>query len=230
MSGSTKPSGRADRRFGQDPLEVRTAAHRARTVQRILEGALTAAARHGVDSLSMGEIAAAAGVSRRTVYRYFSSRDAVLMCMSEQVRRRWEVLLYEGVRAVPAEDQRVAVVMRSILRMAEEIPESRTIFENAPAYGLAYLQQHFPDFVEAVVKAMAPVLETATAVRAGILNEREVAEILLRIAMADFLVPGDGLSSLSERVDAFWSFVGGQVPGEDRPQRRPIPAPAVRVV
>jgi AcrR family transcriptional regulator len=206
------------------------AAHRARTVQHILEGALTAAARHGVDSLSMGEIADAAGVSRRTVYRYFSSRDAVLMCMSEQVRRRWEVLLYEGVRAAPAEDQRVEVVMRSILRMAEVIPESKTIFENAPAYGLAYLQEHFPDFVEAVVRAMAAVLETAAAVHAGILNEREVAEILLRIAMADFLVPGDGVSSLSERVDAFWSFVGGQVSREDRPQPQSAPAPAVRVV
>jgi AcrR family transcriptional regulator len=206
------------------------AAHRARTAQRILEGALTAATRHGVDSLSMGEIAAGAGVSRRTVYRYFSSRDAVLMCMSEQVRRRWELLLYEGVRAAPAEDQRVEVVMRSILRMAEVIPESKTIFENAPAYGLAYLQQHFPDFVEVVVGTMTPVLETAAAVRAGMLNEREVAEILLRIAMAEFFVPGDGVSSLSERVDAFWSFVGGQVPREDRPQPRAARAPAVRAV
>jgi hypothetical protein len=146
------------------------------------------------------------------------------------VRRRWELLLYEGVRAAPAEDQRVEVVMRSILRMAEVIPESKTIFENAPAYGLAYLQQHFPDFVEVVVGTMTPVLETAAAVRAGMLNEREVAEILLRIAMAEFFVPGDGVSSLSERVDAFWSFVGGQVPREDRPQPSAARAPAVRAV
>jgi hypothetical protein len=38
------------------------------------------------------------------------------------------------------------------------------------------------------------------------------------------------VSSLSERVDAFWSFVGGQVPREDRPQPRSAPAAAVRVV
>jgi AcrR family transcriptional regulator len=230
MSGNREASGRADRRFSQDPRHARRATHGAQTVQRILQGALSAATAHGVDNLSMGEIAAAAGVSRRTVYRYFSSRDAVLTCMSERVRRRWEGLLYEGVRAVPAEDQRVEVVMRSIVRMAEVIPESKAIFDNAPAYGLAYLQQHFPDFVEAIVRAMAPVLGTATAVRAGILSEREVAEILLRIGIADFFVPGDGLSSLSERVDAFWSFVGGQVPGEDRLRPRPTPAPAVRVV
>lgn len=206
------------------------AAHQTQVVQRILTGALAAATRRGVDSLSMGEIAAAAGVSRRTVYRYFSSRDAVLACMSEQVRRRWEALLYEAVRAVPAEEHRVQVVMRSIMSMSDVIPESKTIIESAPAYALAYLQQHFPDFVETVVTAMVPVLGTAAAVRAGMLNEREVAEILLRIAMADFLVPGGGAGALPERVDAFWSFVGGQVPGGDRPRPRLARAPAVRAV
>jgi AcrR family transcriptional regulator len=227
MSGNRTISETSGSRFSQDP---RTEARRAQRVQRILAGALQAATRHGVDSLSMREIAAAAGVSRRTVYRYFSSRDAVLTCMSEQVRRRWESALDEAVRATPAEEHRVRVVIHSILCLSELIPESRTIVDNDPAYALAYLTQHFPDFIDAIVRVMAPVLGTAAAVHARMLSEREVAEILLRIALTDFLVPGNRDSALSEQVDAFWSFVGGRAPQTTLPRQREAQVPAVRAL
>src|SRR5207302_6203093 len=50
----------------------------------------------------------------------------------------------------------------------------------------------FPDFVQAVVQAMAPVLDGAVAVRAGLLDEREVAETVVRLGMTDFLTGGSG--------------------------------------
>jgi len=64
-----------------------------------------------------------AQVSRHTLYRYFRGREAILECMGEQVRRRWEV------------------VLRSIMCMSEVVPETKAIFDNAPGFALAYLQR-----------------------------------------------------------------------------------------
>jgi AcrR family transcriptional regulator len=230
MTGNRRISDQPSRQFSQDSRAEARMARQAQAVQRILAGALHAATQCGVDSLSMSEIAAAAGVSERTVYRYFSSRDAVVTCMGERVRRRWELVLDEAVRAAPKEEHRVRVVLQSITRMSELIPESRTIFDNDPVYALAFLKQHFPDFIDAIVRAMAPVLDTAAAVDGGMLSERDAAEILLRIALADFLVPLNRDNTLSEQVDAFWSFVGGRVPRRDLPRLPRARVHAVRVV
>jgi AcrR family transcriptional regulator len=55
---------------GEDaPLDTRDA---------ILAAAIDAAAVHGVQRLSMSDVAKAAGVSRPTLYRYFSSREDIL--------------------------------------------------------------------------------------------------------------------------------------------------------
>jgi AcrR family transcriptional regulator len=223
MGGNSRTAKNAGRRFSQDLSGL---ARNAEMVQRILAGALAAATRRSAENLSMGEVAAAAGVSRSTVYRYFSSREAVLRCMSEQVRRRWELVMEEAIRAAPGEEQRVRVVMRSIVGMSELIPESKAIIERDPGYALAYLKLRFPDFVDTVVRALAPVTGYAAAVRAGLLDDRDVAEILLRIAMADFLMPGERTTSVSEQVDAFWSFVGGRVAtdGSLSAQRARVPA------
>jgi AcrR family transcriptional regulator len=232
VGGSSGTSTDAARRFGQGHQDQIRAARHEQMVQRILAGALCAATRGGADGLSMGEIAVAAGVSRSTVYRYFSSRDAVLQCMGERVRRRWEQVLAEAVLAEPAESERVRVVIRSIQCMYELIPESRVIVASDPAYALAFLKHRFPDFVGTVVQALSPVTRYAAAVRDGLLDEREVAEILLRIAMADLFVPDGQTATLSEQVEAFWTFVGGAVTGADVPRPRPgrPVGPAVRAV
>lgn len=48
------------------------------TRDAILAAAIDAAAVHGVQRLSMSDVAKAAGVSRPTLYRYFSSREDIL--------------------------------------------------------------------------------------------------------------------------------------------------------
>ena len=48
------------------------------SVIRILSGALDAIASRGVKRLSMSDIIDASGVSRGTLYRYFSNKDEVL--------------------------------------------------------------------------------------------------------------------------------------------------------
>ena len=54
------------------------------TEARALDAALTAVGRRGVRRLTVGSVCAQAGVSRATLYRYFTSKDELL----EAVGRR----------------------------------------------------------------------------------------------------------------------------------------------
>ena len=58
------------------------------SVIRILSGALDAIAARGVKRLSMSDIIDASGVSRGTLYRYFSNKDQVLSAVAESPSSR----------------------------------------------------------------------------------------------------------------------------------------------
>jgi DNA-binding phage protein len=53
------------------------------SVIRILSGALDAIASRGARRLSMSDIIEASGVSRGTLYRYFSNKEEVLSAVAE---------------------------------------------------------------------------------------------------------------------------------------------------
>ncbi|MGX1675519.1 TetR/AcrR family transcriptional regulator [Streptomyces sp. NPDC055400] len=209
MSATRGGSRQADRKFAA--ANAKAAGRETEMVQRILAGALLVAAHDGVEALSMATVAAAAGVSRGTVYRYFGTRDVLLECMNERVRHRWERALYEAVQAEPAVERRVHVVMASLPGMAEVLPDSQMLFDNDPAYVLSHLQRRFPEIVQVVARALTPVLDSAEAVRTRVISRHDAAELALRIALADFLVPGGRAGSVDQRVDAFWVLVGGRV-------------------
>src|SRR3546814_8051875 len=64
--------------------------HHPGSVLKILDGALRAISEMGARRLSMRDISDASGVSRGTLYRYFSSREEVLAAVSEFVCVRSE--------------------------------------------------------------------------------------------------------------------------------------------
>ncbi|WP_432198191.1 TetR/AcrR family transcriptional regulator [Streptomyces sp. bgisy027] len=208
MNATGDGSRQADHRFAA--ADAKAAARETEMVQRILAGALLVASHEGVPALSMGNVAAAAGVSRGTVYRYFGTRQVLLECMNERVQHCWERALHEAVRAEPAVELRVRLVMESLPGMAEVLPDSQMLFDNDPAYVLSHVQRHFPEIVQVVVHFLEPVLDAAEAVRAGAVTRHEAAELALRIALADVLVPAGRAGSVDQRVDAFWAFVGGR--------------------
>jgi AcrR family transcriptional regulator len=65
------------------------------------------------DSLTIDEIAVAAGVSRRTFFRYFVSKEDVVFAFLD----RWAVLLAADIVARPAEEDPVAAVQNSFRQL-----------------------------------------------------------------------------------------------------------------
>lgn len=65
-----------------------------RTATAILDAAAAILAEQG-DSVSLADVAQAAGVSRSTLYRYFPTRDALLVALAESAAREVESRLAE---------------------------------------------------------------------------------------------------------------------------------------
>ena len=158
----------------------------------------------------MSDVAEAAGVSRATIYRYFSGRDAVLDCMGGQVRCHWERSLRESLRAEPEPEHRVRVVTESLYSIHDVVPEAKVILEHDPDFVISYVQRHFTEYVQTVGWALAPMLDSVAAVHAGVVTRADVAEILMWICVSDELVLREPTMDTAQRVDAFWALVGGR--------------------
>lgn len=81
---------------------------REETRRRLMRAAQRLFAERGFDGTSVDEIAAAAGVSRRTFFHYFDSKENVILSRHEDFER----VLLDAIRAAPREEP--------ILRVAEQ--------------------------------------------------------------------------------------------------------------
>src|SRR5919108_3579221 len=95
---------------------------RSSTPERILHAAFEAIRDFGLPRVTVEDVAQRAGLSRQTVYRYFPSKDELIIAL---VSREEEKLL-DGVRAVFAAhedlEQALKESMLFVLRYAREHP------------------------------------------------------------------------------------------------------------
>ena len=111
----------------------------AETRDRILGSALSAVTSYGLSRFTMDDVARLAGISRQSVYRYFESKDALVMTLVE----REEEAFIEGVRAAHAQHERLEDAMREAvlfcLRAAREHPLLDRLLASEPEVLLPYL-------------------------------------------------------------------------------------------
>lgn len=126
---------------------------------QIMEGARQIFRSRGYDGASMGDIARAAGVSKGTLYVYFTSKEALFTALAIEEKRSQA----ESIFRLDADNPDVASVLRRLahdflgllsrpeqictIRMvmtaAEKFPElGRLFYEAGPAAGLARLQTY----------------------------------------------------------------------------------------
>jgi AcrR family transcriptional regulator len=169
--------------------EARPDAVRADTPDRILEAAFSCVADLGLGRTTMEDVARAASVSRQTVYRYFPSKDRLVMALVQREEERF----LDGVRAAFATDERLEDALFDgilfCLRFAREHPLlDRLLASDAEAL-LPYL----------TTKAM-PILVRAREVVASLIRSKEwvsaslvesAADLLVRLAVSYAVTPPD---------------------------------------
>jgi AcrR family transcriptional regulator len=91
--------------------------------QRVIEAATGAAARGGYDAVQMRDVAAEAGVALGTLYRYFSSKDQLLVAVLSQWARELQRQLaaHPPKGATPAD--RVVEVLHRAVSALEAAPQ-----------------------------------------------------------------------------------------------------------
>ncbi len=160
------------------------------SVIKILEGALSAIIRSGARRLSMSAICEASGVSRGTLYRYFSTKEEVLAAVSEFVSLGFE----KGVRA--AADQRRDPIERlqAVLDFFDRYTRERTpdgMFELEPAFHLAFFRSHFTRHKAALLDALSITFDYLESLMPMPLDREAVAEAFIRMQLSSLIVPAD---------------------------------------
>jgi AcrR family transcriptional regulator len=160
------------------------------SVLKILSGALDAIAARGASRLSMSDIIEASGVSRGTLYRYFSNKDDVLAAVAEYVCTGFENGIAAAAKGIEDPVERFRRVMQFYSRYTNENSPDR-VFEVEPRFHLAFFRSRFGRYKTAVADALGPVFDHLDATLGQPVDRSAFVEALVRLQLSTLLVPAD---------------------------------------
>jgi AcrR family transcriptional regulator len=183
---------------------------RQRTRQRILEGAMQAVARHGLGKVDMRDVGESAGVSRATLYRYFSNREDLLTALSvHEAYRFWESCL-AALREAPEGEERFRLLVVTANRHVREHPALQRILETDPALVLRAVRREFPEIRSELHRLLAPLLESMGPVRAGTVAVEQLVDWITRLLVSAFLIPDPDPDAMAEGLTAVYRLMAAE--------------------
>ncbi len=206
--------------------DVEPLAERRRRLVRVdlARVAITLFAERGFDAVTVEDIAAAAGISGRTFFRYFAAKDEVVLDYERLLQER----LVAALDQRPASEGPVTALRAAYLVTAHVPPEDRMrvlqigrILEAAPGLrALAYgaRADEAPPLVERIATRMGvdPAADAAP---------RVVVAAMTAVAAGEWRawVESGGVGDPAERIGAALGFLEQGLAAHDR-KRRPRPA------
>jgi AcrR family transcriptional regulator len=160
--------------------------------------------------LSLSAVAARAGVSRPTLYRWFPTRDDLL----EAVAAAEQQDFYAGMRTVidahrtPA--RRLDAALRYLVLYLDGSQGADLIGVDLEFVVMGF-RRILPAQVEMLAAVLGDSLSQVPTVRSGALTCSQAAEMLLRLAFSHYLVPHADSEELLESIRAFAGLERGRV-------------------
>src|ERR1700761_4716793 len=130
----------------------------AKTVEQILLATIALMLRHGSAELSMRAICDEAGVSRGTLYRYFSSKEEVLHGVTLHLRAQTDRGVKQATDPHDDPQKRFEGFLRYSLNN-DETTEAAYLLEAEPVFTIKYLKANFSHFRTRVNEALGPVFD-----------------------------------------------------------------------
>lgn len=179
------------------------------TIANILTATEQIVLESGVERISILDVCKAAGVSRGTFYRYFSSQDELLDAFSRHKRDRFHRALVEATEPFDDPDERFEALI-AFLEHYLEHGKARRLLVVAPEYALGFFKRIFHDSIVRFEDVLRPVFDTWDD-RLGTKVDRElVCEMLIRYVLSEQLVPGStDRRSLPRRVSRMVGAIMG---------------------
>ena len=160
------------------------------SIVRIMQGALKAIAARGTRRLSMSDICDASGISRGTLYRYFSTKEDVLAAVSEYVSVDFESGVRDAAETSRDPIERFRAVMRFFYDYTINHSPER-IFEIEPSFHLDFFRSHFVRHRIAVRAALDLSFDHLDALIDEPLDRNALTEALVRMQLSTLIIPGD---------------------------------------
>jgi AcrR family transcriptional regulator len=192
------------------PVEGLRERHRKRTAADLEEAALTLFSERGFDAVTIDDIAAAADVSRRTFFRYFASKEDVIL--SDHPKRLDE--LEAALDRRPADEPALTALRHAIMSLVGSMEEQRehmvrrfSLMTTTPALEARSLclQRNWETAVTGMLATRMGV-DPAKDLRPGVVAATTMAA--MRVATANWLA-GGGRGDLPEIVAAGLDLLDG---------------------
>lgn len=181
--------------------------NQATSAELILAATRRAIAEKGPGKLTLSAVAAAAGVSRPTLYRWFPTKDDLLAALTEYERDQF----YEGLRAEIASHrspgrQLDAALWYLLTYLDRSMGEDPIGVD--PAFALRSLNDSLPVQVGTLVGLLGSALDRVPAVRSRAMTRDQAAEMFLRLAYSHYLVPHSDTEELLASMRTFAGLSG----------------------
>jgi AcrR family transcriptional regulator len=177
-------------------------ANQSTSAEAILAAARRAIAVKGPGKLTLSAVAAAAGVSRPTLYRWFPTKDLLLTALTEYERAQFDQGLRAEIDVHRTPARRLDAALRYLLAYLDESMGPDPIGVD-PAFALRSLHDSLGAQVEALVRLLGPALDQVPAVRTKTMTRAQAAEMFLRVAYSHYLVPHPDTDELLGTMRAF---------------------------
>jgi AcrR family transcriptional regulator len=174
------------------PVEGLRERHRKRTAADLEEAALTLFSKKGFDAVTIDDIASAADVSRRTFFRYFASKEDVIL--SDHPKRLDE--LQAALDRRPADEPALTALRYAVMSLADTYEDERermlrrfSLMTTTPALEARSLclQRNWETSVTEMLAARMGV-DPAKDLRPGVVAATTMAT--MRVATANWLARG----------------------------------------
>jgi len=158
--------------------------------ERILRATFKVLCRHGYGKLNLSDVAAQAGISRPTFYKFFSSKDDLLSAFSQF---ELHLLRADLDRAIAGRTgrRRVDALLQFLVDFYGSY-QMRGLIEIEPGLVLAQMAGSLPALVELVAPALAGQVS----------DPQVVAMALVRLSVCHYLAPGQDDDRLLDQLRA----------------------------
>ena len=173
-----------------------------RTRERILDGAVSAIARHGLAKVGMTDVSRSCGLSRGTVYRYFPTREKLLLELVARESDRFRGRLLAELEAAEPGAARVHAAIEHAARLTQEHPVLQRLLETDSAFVLGVVRDQLPVIRATVQELLGPVLEDSSLVRSGVVRTSQLVDWTTRIMISAYLFPDAHLTEMAESLAA----------------------------
>jgi len=176
---------------------ARQAERREATQGAILAAALRLFGESGFASVSVDEIAAAAGVAKGAVYHHFPSKEALFEAVFERAAEQLQQRVHAGAAGSGDRLRAMAAGARAYFEACAQPPFERIILKDGPAV-LGWDRWREIDERYSLALVRTPL---ARLMRAGVLRERPV-DLMARVVLAMLTEAGMAVAAASDRQAA----------------------------